>query len=652
VENGVKSEASSSKQWPFYPAYLSELVEEKFVKLLLGGLIQRLGVFAIILEKRECGKIKEIFPEDGDSHYPDLCKLFRSEDAKLVSRLTPKGQSLLQDLSKRCYEDTRRRGEAYFGETQDLPLPSACHMGLRCLSAPIQIDKRTIGVLIAGKYIHKGDRSSVLQHIEASGFDGDDRSIFEGLVDNITRNEAQIAKIRNDYIDQYALINRMAHGFYVNRIEDKGWRFRVDLGEDLNQTTKELAGDINTRFKEILAKIRDFFQVTFVAVFCSTGKDDNVLPLVAYAGLEDGSEHKVHFNWRKALLPVDDSFDSYQWLEDNKRASFYPARFLEKGCRGENPLVLRDASFLLPYLYGSHYRGVFILGPYRSKDDSAKTNQRVTLRREVGYSVLSRILTAIIIDALSHKDNDIEKLSQLWTHAIRTDLQGLFGEISIIDGAVKDIAPAQYKSAERVKLAMERIKATVRTMKVKTILAKKTQDAVISGLLSPTELSKRLQPWAPLILNCVERMEASAKLKNLSIVVVESANALYPSEIDVDMITIVLQNIIDNAIKYSKAGEEIRISADRNALRENVISIENHGIGIPGSELSSIFEFGHRSKVVGTIEGGGLGLYQAKNILEAHGGAISATSRPAYSDAPIRGEFITVITITIPTKFT
>ncbi len=88
-----------------------------------------------------------------------------------------------------------------------------------------------------------------------------------------------------------------------------------------------------------------------------------------------------------------------------------------------------------------------------------------------------------------------------------------------------------------------------------------------------------------------------------------------------------LQNLIVNAIKYSGPEKWIGIHASANA-GEVQIGVEDRGQGIPGSEISHIFEPFYRGRAAteAQIHGTGLGLPIARNIVEAFGGKITVTS--------------------------
>jgi signal transduction histidine kinase len=90
----------------------------------------------------------------------------------------------------------------------------------------------------------------------------------------------------------------------------------------------------------------------------------------------------------------------------------------------------------------------------------------------------------------------------------------------------------------------------------------------------------------------------------------------------------VITNLIDNAIKYSPAGDEVRVTAaqENGAVR---IAVSDHGPGIPQHQQRLIFEkFGRAEVPGGSKPGTGLGLFIARSIAEAHGGTVDVRSRP------------------------
>jgi signal transduction histidine kinase len=88
----------------------------------------------------------------------------------------------------------------------------------------------------------------------------------------------------------------------------------------------------------------------------------------------------------------------------------------------------------------------------------------------------------------------------------------------------------------------------------------------------------------------------------------------------------VLGNLIENAVKYSPEGGEVRVSAaaSNGAVQ---IAVRDAGPGIPSEQQGRIFEkFGRADVEGGSKPGTGLGLFIARSIAEAHGGSLEVSS--------------------------
>src|SRR5512145_2689993 len=83
----------------------------------------------------------------------------------------------------------------------------------------------------------------------------------------------------------------------------------------------------------------------------------------------------------------------------------------------------------------------------------------------------------------------------------------------------------------------------------------------------------------------------------------------------------VLANLTSNAVKFTEAGGDVTISAQRrdNALQ---IMVKGTGVGIPTVHLPRIFDRHWHSRRTSRTAGTGLGLAIARGIVEAHGGRI------------------------------
>jgi signal transduction histidine kinase len=96
---------------------------------------------------------------------------------------------------------------------------------------------------------------------------------------------------------------------------------------------------------------------------------------------------------------------------------------------------------------------------------------------------------------------------------------------------------------------------------------------------------------------------------------------------DAEALSSAIQNLIQNAVKYSNGDRRINVATFlQNA---NVaVEVADHGIGVSPAELKKIFDPFYRAKDVvdAQIHGNGLGLSLVKEIVEAHGGSVSVES--------------------------
>jgi len=134
-----------------------------------------------------------------------------------------------------------------------------------------------------------------------------------------------------------------------------------------------------------------------------------------------------------------------------------------------------------------------------------------------------------------------------------------------------------------------------------------------------------LFPLHPLVSQEVELLEATAERKNIKIVVRIGSHIMVFA--DNNIISIVIRNLINNAIKFSNSGGRILVNADE---KENMVevSVSDSGIGMEQSELNKLFRLDESFTSRGTAdeEGTGLGLLLCKEFVEKNRGHIRATS--------------------------
>jgi len=147
----------------------------------------------------------------------------------------------------------------------------------------------------------------------------------------------------------------------------------------------------------------------------------------------------------------------------------------------------------------------------------------------------------------------------------------------------------------------------------------------------------RLEAGAPLPLNR-EPIDLAAFVEQL----VGARGATAPDQFRVEVrtaglrvdgdrarLTRVLNNLVDNAVKYGRAGGNVYISIERDhdqGTEWAVVRVQDVGIGIPAGDLPQVFERYQRGSNATHIPGEGLGLASVRQLVQLHGGRVEVDS--------------------------
>lgn len=122
------------------------------------------------------------------------------------------------------------------------------------------------------------------------------------------------------------------------------------------------------------------------------------------------------------------------------------------------------------------------------------------------------------------------------------------------------------------------------------------------------------------------RQQSSVKLKDRSLSLLIICPETIVAIASPTLLTVAISNIVDNAIRYSNAGSEIKISAVMTAQNRPLITIEDRGAGIPIQQQAHLFDRFYQAKNDRNSEGFGLGLAITDKIVKLHDGKVSFTS--------------------------
>lgn len=241
---------------------------------------------------------------------------------------------------------------------------------------------------------------------------------------------------------------------------------------------------------------------------------------------------------------------------------------------------------------------------------SWKNSQKSVLRlKDLNYAIRKKNLQ------LEEQNRAISKIMSIVSHDLRSPLSGV-REISAVMKGDETLGKEHRKWAGLIH------STTNQSLKLmKEILNFNLHKTGNNGFKRIPVLKKSVSVRS-LLQNCVDLLQLKANEKNQTIHL--ECPAKLNAYMDKDKMTRVINNVIDNAIKFSPRNTSIEVKAEKKPS-SMLISITDYGIGIPEQKIDEIFDIhSHSSKRRGTDneESHGLGLSISKEIVEAHGGAI------------------------------
>ena len=238
------------------------------------------------------------------------------------------------------------------------------------------------------------------------------------------------------------------------------------------------------------------------------------------------------------------------------------------------------------------------------------------IRRESGF--ISG-LVAVLHDTTEQEKEERERrlfVSNV-SHELRTPLTSVKSYLEALDeGALTEpVAP------DFIKVSLDE---TNRMMRMVTDLLDLSRIDNESSHLDVELIN--FTAFITFILNRFDKMRSQDEEKKYELVRDYPINSVW-IEIDTDKMTQVIDNILNNAIKYSPDGGKITVSM-KTTDDQMILSISDQGLGIPKQDLPKIFDRFYRvDRARSRAQGGtGLGLAIAKEIIKQHKGFIWAKS--------------------------
>lgn len=216
------------------------------------------------------------------------------------------------------------------------------------------------------------------------------------------------------------------------------------------------------------------------------------------------------------------------------------------------------------------------------------------------------------------RNNAKSEFLSIVAHQLRTPLSGnkwifkmlLDGDLGAFSPEQHDIIQKGYESNEQMIKLLNEI-----------IVANQNEEYEFKYKFCRADLEKVIE-------SLMTEFAEEARARDIKLVLERQYRNFPLMEIDPEKIRLALQNLFENAIKYSNQNGTVVITLSHSAS-EATIAIKDSGIGITIDQQEKIFQkfFRADNAKIAKKHGTGLGLFTAKNIIERHHGTISFVSQ-------------------------
>jgi signal transduction histidine kinase len=388
---------------------------------------------------------------------------------------------------------------------------------------------------------------------------------------------------------------------------------RADVLEAATRCARALSSslDLDEAFEAFIRELRGFVPFDRMAIVL---EEAGAAQVMAVAGI--GAE--VVFS-RGSRQPVGETLLS-EILRTGQpvyREDMTDARYSEEREFGELGLRCRIAA---PLLHGPRAFGMISLVRREAK---AFNTQELELVALLGRLVASAVQNIRAYEAEHSTVEELRRLSalradfvSLVSHELRAPMASVVGSTQTLRQRWRELSPDQRESfLALIGSETERLAGLV-------------GDVLDTSRIDAGTFTYR---FADVDLGALVRDSvAGVSLAQDEVSVVADVHGELPSvRGDRDRLQQVLTNLLDNAVKYSPAGEEVTVNAFQQDSRVR-IEVSDRGPGVPADQQRVIFEKFGRGHTAGSPgkPGTGLGLFIARSIAEAHGGVVEVSSAP------------------------
>jgi len=273
---------------------------------------------------------------------------------------------------------------------------------------------------------------------------------------------------------------------------------------------------------------------------------------------------------------------------------------------------------------------------YRGGSLDALVAQSRRRNLAIGLGVLALLgASVILVFAAAHRQRRLARQQMEFVAAVSHELRT---PLAVICSAGENLADGVVAESDQVKRYGSLIETEGR--RLGDMVERVLQFAGI-GSGEQTQLRTEVD-IADVIAAAAHGVAGDARDRGVTLTI-HPAAALPPVVGDTDALRAAIQNVVGNAVKYSRAGSAVEVTTDLVEGGVVRIRVVDRGIGIDVADLPHIFKpfFRGRRALDSQVRGSGVGLSVVQHIVQAHGGDLQVESRAGDG---------TTVTIVLPTS--
>lgn len=302
------------------------------------------------------------------------------------------------------------------------------------------------------------------------------------------------------------------------------------------------------------------------------------------------------------------------------------------------PIILKGGTGERPVYLGAHSDYNFFRREKKERGARERAASETGKLDEMSRRLYAKDLEVKLIkQELATLEEAKSKFIAVTAHQMRTPLSAIKWTFNMLkEGSLGALSSDQAQFVGKGEQATENM--------IKIVNNLVTVDSIMT-----IDKTAHLEPLSlhNLLTEVIAEFSNQSKSRDLTLKFVEPTGAIPSVPADYPKLKMVIENLIDNAIKYSNPHTAITVTLSDELLNTAnsslVIKVADQGIGIPKEDQGRIYTKFHRAQnaVAKEPNGSGVGLFIAKDIIEGHGGSLRFESKEGQG---------TTFIITLPLK--